>query len=642
MEQNELRELLRAGIEAAKSGNQIIARDYFRRVLAQDPENELAWLWMAQASDRRVDRQQALERVLAINPSNERARSALEKLRGESSYDVYEVSNASPSGTPTTAATAQQSDPIEQERDWLQPVERPRRDTDLWRSKRQNDNNLVLLLGIALAVGIIGVALFLLIGELDNNGDGDDDAAQSIDLGATETAQVLLLTPIDTAIPSRTPRPTSPLLLTPRDNQLPPTLAPTITNTPLPTPTATPEPLGPEIFEVIITSNEEPGAPSRLYLAQGDGSDFERFVVDFERFIGEVAPVDEPVIEDETTDEEATTEDSEPATNDSDATTDTTPNEDETTDVTDATADDTTSRLPSFMNEDAMAMLRLQGARVEFFDPIYSPNAAFVAFTMQINDTQEIYATRADGEGAMIQLTTLGATETRGAAWSPDGETILFHSNADGDFDLYTVAAGGGEAANVTNSDFDDRDPTWSPDGRFIAFASDRAGGNTLEIFVISFGGDFESADSDFAVSETGICQMTDAQDSSFSPAWSPDGSLIAFISNRDRDNDLYVMNADGSNEQLISFGDGFSWQERAPTWSPDGRWIAVSSNRLDDPFNTNEVNPTSKIWIVQPNVRDSWQRITDGDSNEAEIGWAPNPLIEINTDDFVFRCAAN
>lgn len=630
MDQNELRETLRAGIEAAKSRNTIIARNHLRRVLDVDPDNELAWLWMAQASDSKSDREEALRRVLAINPNNQKARDALEKMTGEDVYEVY--SSSSSLGQSSAPASPSRRDPVEQERDWLQPVQRPRRDTDLWRSKRQDDNSLTLLLGIGLAIAIIGFAIFLLIGELDT-GDDETPDVQTVDLGATQTAQILLLTPIDTLVPSRTPVPTSPLLLTPRSNQLPPTLAPTITNTPLPTDTPTPVPPGPDIFEVLITSNASPGEPSRLFVAQGDGTNFERFTVDFERFTGGAAPAAETEPEPEPTDApEATAPPAEPESTETD---------EDSAESEETNATDDGAAMTNPFNDNGLAMLRLQGVRVEFFDPVYSPNAAFIAFTMQINDVQEIYSTRADGQGNMIQLTFLGASETRGAEWSPDGSQIIFHSNADGDFDLYTIPDAGGDAVNVTNNNFTDREPSYSPDGRFVAFASDRAGGDTLEIFVIGLGGMIESLNSELVESNVNECQLTDAQDSSFSPAWSPDGQRIAFISNRDRDNDLYIMNADGSNEQIISFGDGSSWQERFPAWSPDGRWIAVTSNRVDDAFNTDSINPTSKIWLVQPNGQD-WQRITAGDSNELQLAWAPSPFFVNEITDFEFRCAAN
>ena len=64
---------------------------------------------------------------------------------------------------------------------------------------------------------------------------------------------------------------------------------------------------------------------------------------------------------------------------------------------------------------------------------------------------------------------------------------------------------------------------------------------------------------------------------SDLSPVWSPDGTRIAFVSNRDGNYEIYVMNADGSNQQrLTSSNDG----DLNPTWSPDGTRIAFATNR--------------------------------------------------------------
>ena len=607
MEQNEILEMLRSGIEAARNNNHIIARDYFRRVLEIDGENELAWLWMARTADRRSEQRQALQRVLQINPNNEKARAALQQI-ADSEQDVFDVPGASPSITSSRQA---ESEGVEQERDWFQPVQRPKRDTDLWRGKTNNDIGLLYLLGAAIAVAIIGIATFLLIDFVESQDEDNQTATANAQL--TQAAvDVIAQQPTVVLTPSNTPRPTSPLLLTPRDRDLPPTLAPTITNTPLPSQTPTPVPPGPESFSLVVSSNENPGAPARLYTLQGDGVGFELLDIDISQFANESAP---PA---DTSDETAT--DEPPA---------------EPTEETEAA----TEEAPP-ADDNAAPFIIFQGQRAEILDPALSPTGEFVAFTLQIGEVQEIFVVNADGDADLFQLTLLGASETRGATWSPDSDTILFHSNLDGDFDIYGVTFGGGDVANITNNDANDIEPSFAPDGQWFAFASDRDGGDTFEIYVHPFGGQ-AAATSDFAAASDSICQMTNAQNSSFSPAWSPDGQFIAFISNRDRDNDLYVMRFDGSNEQLVSFGDGSLWQERNPAWSPDSRWIAVSSNRLDDAFNTNSVNPTSKIWIASTNGQD-WRRITDGESNELSASWAPRTDgVQIDISDFEFRCAA-
>jgi Tfp pilus assembly protein PilF len=76
----ELQNLLRTGIQAAQSGNKAIARRILEQVTEQDPRNELAWIWLASIADSAAERRTYLQKVLEINPQNERARQALEKL----------------------------------------------------------------------------------------------------------------------------------------------------------------------------------------------------------------------------------------------------------------------------------------------------------------------------------------------------------------------------------------------------------------------------------------------------------------------------------------------------------------------------------------------------------------------------------
>jgi len=62
-----------------------------------------------------------------------------------------------------------------------------------------------------------------------------------------------------------------------------------------------------------------------------------------------------------------------------------------------------------------------------------------------------------------------------------------------------------------------------------------------------------------------------------FGPSWSPDGSKIAFWSDRDGNSDIYVMNADGSEQTRLTDN---SASDQEPAWSPDGRRVAFVSSR--------------------------------------------------------------
>jgi thioredoxin-like negative regulator of GroEL len=73
-------ELLQMGIRAAKAGNKEGARMAFDQILSQDKRNERAMMWMAKIADTKIERKKWLDRVLTVNPDNEVARDALQKM----------------------------------------------------------------------------------------------------------------------------------------------------------------------------------------------------------------------------------------------------------------------------------------------------------------------------------------------------------------------------------------------------------------------------------------------------------------------------------------------------------------------------------------------------------------------------------
>ncbi len=103
-----------------------------------------------------------------------------------------------------------------------------------------------------------------------------------------------------------------------------------------------------------------------------------------------------------------------------------------------------------------------------------------------------------------------------------------------------------------------------SEDGK-IAFTSDRDGDE--EIFVMNADG-------------TGVTQLTDNDVDDRSPVWSPDGTQIALTGEGDGDEEIFVMNADGTGVTQLTDNDGRDW---IPVWSPDVKQIAFVSDRDGD-----------------------------------------------------------
>jgi len=79
-------------------------------------------------------------------------------------------------------------------------------------------------------------------------------------------------------------------------------------------------------------------------------------------------------------------------------------------------------------------------------------------------------------EGGGLQLLTHNQADDRTPRWSPDGETIAFVSERDGNREIYAMAADGTQQTRLTNHPAPDIDPRWSPDGRLLAFGSGRDG----------------------------------------------------------------------------------------------------------------------------------------------------------------------
>jgi TolB protein len=204
--------------------------------------------------------------------------------------------------------------------------------------------------------------------------------------------------------------------------------------------------------------------------------------------------------------------------------------------------------------------------------PAISPDGSQIVFLSGRDDPEgvypnlkyEIYLINVDGSG-LRRLTETEAGEDH-PAWSPDGERILFDADYDGDndYEIYTMRTDGTELTRLTNNEANDQFADWSPDGSQIAFTSDRNGG--WDIFVMDADGANQHA-------------LTEGTDWALFPAWSPDGSQIAYtgLVPRSRNTDVFVMNADGSNPRQLTNEPGF---DENPAWSPDGSRIAFQTDR--------------------------------------------------------------
>jgi len=179
-----------------------------------------------------------------------------------------------------------------------------------------------------------------------------------------------------------------------------------------------------------------------------------------------------------------------------------------------------------------------------------------IAFHSDRDGNREIYVMNTDGSG-QTNLTNNPADDW-GPSWSPDGR-LVFVSDRDGNREIYVMNADGSGVTRLTNNLAHDQDPSWSPDGGHIAFKSERDGKE--EIYVMNADG-------------SGQTRLTDNPADDWGPSWSPDGRRIAFISNRAGNYEIYVMNADGSGVTRLTNNPA---DDLFSPWSPDGERIAFT-----------------------------------------------------------------
>ncbi len=227
-----------------------------------------------------------------------------------------------------------------------------------------------------------------------------------------------------------------------------------------------------------------------------------------------------------------------------------------------------------------------------------------IAFMCQPDTNPDICVMNPDGTG-MTNLTNHPSADLS-PVWSPDGSQIAFTSDRDSDWDLgvsnvevYVMNADGSGLTNLTGSPGHDGSPAWSPDGSQIAFSSDRAG--TGDIYVMNADG-------------SGVTRLTNDPADEAWLDWSPDGTQIAFTREWQGSQEVYVMNADGSGQANLTNNEPAF--DLKPSWSPDGSRIVFETDR--------DGNDNYEVYVMNADGS-GVSSLTASPGNDGSPVWSPD-----------------
>jgi TolB protein len=228
---------------------------------------------------------------------------------------------------------------------------------------------------------------------------------------------------------------------------------------------------------------------------------------------------------------------------------------------------------------DGQIVKRLTANRAADFAPRWSPNGLRLAFVSNRDGDDEIFVMNADGTG--VRQLTRNRVRDETPTWSPDGKRIAFvHERPTDVLEVWTMRADGRGARRLVRASRNVNEqaysPDWAPDARTLVFSSNRPGDGNPELYRVRADG-------------TGLTRLTrtagdpDTLGDDGFPAFAPDGSSVAFTSNRaGRNVELWTMRPNGAGQRRLLVRP--ATDDLGPRWSPDGSRLAFVARSATDP----------------------------------------------------------
>jgi len=252
------------------------------------------------------------------------------------------------------------------------------------------------------------------------------------------------------------------------------------------------------------------------------------------------------------------------------------------------------------MNADGSGMRRLttENNRRHYYGSLAPDGQSIVYSSYREPNVYEIYSL-ALADGSVQQLTDRIGVLT-GPEVSPDGTSIAMARGDPntGNMQIMLMDRNGENAKDVPQ--IVGWDPTWSPDGKQILFAS--IAGSSVQLFVADRKGD-------------GMRQVSNLPAVRGRSDWSADGQFLVTYSGPAWNREVYMLNADGSNERQLTPTGGNS---QGPSFSPDGKWVVFTAY-----FDHYGDDHGCEIYIIRIDSTDL-RRLTDNEYCDYQPRWGP------------------